>query len=70
MDRAIYRGLAATMLDGVFGAEWHRVDNQSIVIDDFIDASAKDSNMSASEYKRCIGDGNLLSYVRCLEIQA
>ena len=56
--------LAFDALEAVWGDEWHALtaESQASVAHDFIEA-----NMTASEYKARIWEGNLASYVKCIE---
>jgi hypothetical protein len=64
----IIRGIADAMLERAFSAEYIKLDSaqHSAVLTDFVQACADDTGMSVSEYKRCIGDGNLASYANSL----
>ena len=63
---AVMSGHAAGILEQIFGAEWIKLERgTAVIIEDFLDASMED-NISAREYQRRIGEGNLQAYADTL----
>ena len=64
---AVMRGLAGTALEYTWGAEYIGLSSiqEKLVMQDFLEAS-EGENLTANQYYRRIGKGNLLSYAECL----